>query len=198
MSDYILKKIYPKPKNNNYNDLSYDVEGLYSITHPNDADKISEKILNIFCGDGKFVKIVDITASCGGNLISFCKYFGNVTGIEINKNRFDILTKNIQCYDYKNTKINLINDNCLKYLKNNYHVFFIDPPWGGPKYKKENNIKLYLSGIEISDILLQITNTKLIVLKIPYNYNYNYIEEKYRHVIIMKLKNMIILFIFLN
>jgi len=195
MSNHILVKIYPKPKNNNYNNLSYDVEGLYSITHPSDADKISEKIINI-C-NRQDINIIDTTAGCGGNLISFCKYFDNVTGIEINKNRFDILTKNIQCYGYKDTKIQLINDNCLKYFKHDYDVFFIDPPWGGPKYKKNNNLKLYLSDMDISDILLLIAKNKLVVLKIPYNYNYKYIDEKYKIEHIMKLKNMIILFIFI-
>ena len=38
----VLKKIYPKPRDNNYELLNYDTEGLWSITHPQDADIMSE------------------------------------------------------------------------------------------------------------------------------------------------------------
>ena len=195
MFHHILKKIYPKPKNNNYDNLSYDTEGLYSITHPNDAEQISKQILKI-CNTTN-IKIIDTTAGCGGNLISFCKYFDNVTGIEISKTRFDILNKNLECYNYQNTKIKLINDNCLKYFKNDYDVFFIDPPWGGPKYKKNENLKLYLDDVEISSILLRIPKNKLVVLKIPYNYKYDYIINKYKLEHVMKLKNILILYFYI-
>ena len=41
----VKKKIYPCPKDNNYEYLNYDNEGLWSITHPLEADSISEIIL---------------------------------------------------------------------------------------------------------------------------------------------------------
>ena len=43
----VLKKIFPTPPNNNYNGLNYDEEGLYSITHPKEADLISLSIIRI-------------------------------------------------------------------------------------------------------------------------------------------------------
>jgi hypothetical protein len=63
----VLKKIFPEPKNKNYNNLNYDEEGLWSITHPKEADLISKTILKYNCYDDK---IIDLTAGCGGNLIS--------------------------------------------------------------------------------------------------------------------------------
>lgn len=169
----VLKKIYPEPKNSNYENLNYDTEGLYSITHPLDANKISETILKY---SNKSSSIIDLTAGCGGNLISFGKYFDIVFGLEIDENRFKILLKNINCYNYN---IKIKNDNCINYLDKNFDIYFIDPPWGGPEYKSNNNLKLYLSNIELKDILSKILKKKIVVLKLPYNYNYQYIINNY-------------------
>lgn len=184
----VLKKIYPPPKNNNYNLLNYDEEGLWSITHPKDADIISKTILNF---TNKKHKIIDLTAGCGGNLLSFGKYFDNVTGIENNKNRYNILKSNISCYDYN---INIINDDCFKYLNNNYDIFFIDPPWGGPEYKTNDNLKLYLSKYELKEIIELIPKGKLITIKIPYNYNYDYITKDYKILETHNFNNIVILY----
>ena len=186
----VKKKIFPELKNNNYNDLMYDEEGLWSITHPEYSDSITKTILKYSSSDSH---IVDLTAGCGGNLISFGKYFNNVTGIEIDKNRFNILQNNINVY---NLNINLINDDCINYLDKNYDIYFIDPPWGGPNYKYDNHLKLYLGDLEISDIINKIPKdeNKLIVLKIPYNYNYDYIKIKFNILSVEKYNNIIILY----
>ena len=41
MNNLILKKIYPRPPLNNYTNMAYDIEGLYSITYPIEAKLIS-------------------------------------------------------------------------------------------------------------------------------------------------------------
>ena len=73
----ILKKIYPPPMDNNYEKMDYDEEGLWSITHPNEANNISTNLLKYVNKDNK---IIDLTAGWV-NLISFGKYFNNVTGL---------------------------------------------------------------------------------------------------------------------
>ena len=92
----VLRKIFPIV--NNYNNLNYDKEGLWSITHPKDADIISETIKEL---KNTNISILDMTAGCGGNTISFCKYFLNVTSIELNPDRFSILQNNMQVYGFK-------------------------------------------------------------------------------------------------
>ena len=184
----VKKKIYPCPKDNNYKFLNYDDEGLWSITHPIEADNISEIIVKFNSIESK---IIDLTAGCGGNLISFGKYFDNVVGIENNVDRFSILKNNISCYDYN---INIINDNCCNYLNNDYDIFFIDPPWGGPEYKNNSNLKLYLSNFELRDIINKIPKNKFIVIKIPYNYNYEYIKEEYKILETLYFNNIVILY----
>ena len=169
-----LKKIFPEPSNNDYTGLDYDEEGLYSITHPKEADKISELIIEILGTNN--IHIVDLTAGCGGNMISFIKYFNKVSGIEINKNRYDILKVNLSKYAFNNYE--LINTNSLGINYNNYDVFFIDPPWGGPDYKKNINIELYLSEVKLYDFILMLPKNKLIVLKLPFNYNIDCFTNK--------------------
>ena len=93
MSLNTLKKIFPEPHDQEYTGLNYDIEGLYSITHPKDADLISMTIIEIM-GTNK-CHIIDMTAACGGNMISFSKYFIDVTGIELNKTRFNMLKSNL-------------------------------------------------------------------------------------------------------
>ena len=98
-----LKKVFPEPSNGNYNGLKCDEEGLYSITHPKEADLISETIIEITNTNN--IHIVDMTAGCGGNMISFIKYFSNVTGIEMDKYRFKLLKENLSKYEYNNYEL---------------------------------------------------------------------------------------------
>jgi 16S rRNA G966 N2-methylase RsmD len=189
MNTKVLKKIFPEPPDCNYNNLLLDDEGLWSITHIKDADLISHTIIEIM-GTNK-LNILDMTAGCGGNMISFINNFYHTTGIEINENRFNLLKNNLD--KYKKDNYILINGNSIEYIKSLYDVYYIDPPWGGPDYKNNQSIELYLSNISIYDIIQLIPVNKLIVLKLPFNYNI----DKFNKYILKKiiLNNIIILFI---
>lgn len=168
-----INKIFPKTPNGFF---KYDNEGLWSITHVTDAEYLSKKILQI--ANDINIKIIDMTAGCGGNLISFVLNFKHVTGVELDSNRYDMLKHNVNQYKH-NCNINLINDDCLNQISDEYDVYFFDPPWGGPKYKKEDSVKLYLSEVELRDIIKLINKNKLVVLKLPFNYDYEYIKQEY-------------------
>ncbi len=190
-----LKKIFPEPPNADYYGLKVDEEGLYSITHPKDANIISEIIINIM---GKSdLNIIDMTAGCGGNMISFIKYFKNVIGIEFDKVRYKILKDNLEKYSKKNYQ--LLCGDATKFPFNNYDVdvYFIDPPWGGPEYKNNPNIQLYLSDIKIEDFVSMLPKNKLIVLKLPFNYNIDNLKNNFKNNIIKSvlINNILILFI---
>jgi len=64
------------PLNENVTKLKYDMEGLWSITLPLDADIISNIIFNNINDNNKI--IIDAMASIGGNTISFSKFFNNI------------------------------------------------------------------------------------------------------------------------
>jgi predicted RNA methylase len=185
-----IYKIFPKDNCDNMEKLRYDNEGLWSITHPDTSNTISEEILKLSFELNLNKNIIDLNAGLGGNLLSFANFFDKVGGVEIDDNRFQIL-KN---YNYDN--IQIYHDDCIEIIpkiENNYDIFFFDPPWGGPTYKNHNNITLKLSNINLEDIVNKFEN-KLIILKLPYNY-----ENKFVNIIKkIKLGNICILFIFCN
>jgi 16S rRNA G966 N2-methylase RsmD len=185
-----IKKIFPEPPSGNYNGLKYDEEGLYSITHPKEADIISEAIIEII--NKSDLNIMDITAGCGGNMISFMKYFSFVYGIEIDKTRYNLLKDNLKKYNI-NYEIICDDANNINYSDFNVDVYFIDPPWGGPDYKNNLNLKLYLSNKKIEDFVLMLPKNTLIILKLPFNYNIDNFKDNIIKKILMN--NIMILFL---
>jgi len=167
-----MNKIFPF--NENYNNLKYDIEGLWSITLPDDAEIISNIILNDNNNNNDKI-LIDAMASIGGNTISFAKFFKNIISIEINEIRYNILKNNLECYNINN--VTIINDNCINKLNIDYDIIFFDPPWGGPGYKDKKKIKIKIDDNSLYDIIKTIKNKNkniLIYFKLPYNYD---IEE---------------------
>jgi 16S rRNA G966 N2-methylase RsmD len=153
---------------NDYSLLKKDSEGLWSLTHKKEADKISEIIFDII---GFHSTILDATAGIGGNTISFCNYFKKVVAIEKNTERYNMLIDNVKISHFTNLEI--INNTCIPYLNNKYDVYFFDPPWGGHDYKMHNELTLTLDNISLVNIinLIKIKHNKLCVFKLPRNYN---------------------------
>jgi 16S rRNA G966 N2-methylase RsmD len=190
----MLSNIFPETE---YNKLQYDDEGLYSVTHYIQADQISSLLKNNFINNHN-INILDGTSGIGGNTISFCKYFKNVTALEINKERYNKLVNNINQYNLNN--ITTINHDCIDYLyKNymNYNIYFFDPPWGGPLYKTLTDIRLNLGSKTLYDIALYLKKNKIkdkiLAFKLPFNYDFNEFNEfNYK---LYKIKNYYIIVI---
>jgi hypothetical protein len=166
----MLDKLFPET---NYNNLQYDNEGLYSITNYKEADIISSIIKNNFITNNN-IKIYDGTGGLGGNTISFSKYFKNVTVVEINKERYNMLINNINQYKLSNVKI--INDDSVDFLlknKNNFDVYFFDPPWGGPDYKKQKQLRFKMGGYDLDVLAEKLDVNKLLIFKLPFNYDFS-------------------------
>jgi 16S rRNA G966 N2-methylase RsmD len=154
---------------------------IYSTTPWKEGKIISgiiDKQLRSLLGDSynrKNTIITDATANIGGNTISFyLKGFGKVNAVEIDKLTCDILKNNLDVYGLGNKG----DVHCANYLdlytKLRQDVVFIDPPWGGPKYKEAKLLDLYLGNTNIIDIcktLMEKKLTKIIALKVPVNYN---------------------------
>lgn len=189
MSLKVKEKIFPNFNNIDLDKLKYDSEGLYSISHPEDAQFISDEIKK-FKGTTE-LDIFEGTAGLGGNIISFAKNFKSVTGVEHNEQRFEILENNMNSYNMDNIK--LVKGNCLDHLDINYDVYFFDPPWGGPDYKSYNNLELYIGNKSIPEIIKLLPTNKTVVLKVPYNYNLNLLKDY--DFIIKKLRNILIILI---
>jgi 16S rRNA G966 N2-methylase RsmD len=162
----IIQKIFPSTTNQPL--LKYDLEGIWSISLPSDAELITNIIKKntINCK-----KVFDGTGGLGGNIISFSKNFNLVIAYEINKERFKILENNLNIFDIKN--VQLFNENCLDYLESDADAYFFDPPWGGPEYKFNNKLTIKLGEYKLVQVIekIRIFTNSPIFIKLPSNYN---------------------------
>lgn len=166
----MLNKLFPET---DYEKIQYDAEGLYSITNYKEADIISSIIKHNFEAN-KNLRILDGTGGLGGNTFSFSKNFKSVTTIEINKERYNMLLNNIELYKLKN--VNVINSDSVEFVltnKDNYDVYFFDPPWGGPSYKKQKKLKLKMGKYNLDELIDKFDTNKLVIFKLPFNYDFN-------------------------
>lgn len=195
----LIEKIFPHISQNEK--LKYDQEGLWSITHPTESNKITNIIKNFL--KKKFndnlksnIIITDATAGLGGNTISFSNNFYKVNSIEICKKRFEMLKNNMKIYNFENLK--LYNDNFINIIDNlKQDVIFIDPPWGGPDYKLKKKVNINIDNIELYKIVNSLFGKcKMVCLKLPKNFNVeNFVSNVDYSVYKYNVKNLMILIV---
>jgi len=158
--------------------------GKYSITKPLQGKWIKSILIDFFKAkklNTKFLSIIDANAGIGGDTIYFSKYFKNVYSIEKNKLHFEVLKNNINAINLKNVDLyegnfmNIINNKDNNLLNNIHNILYMDPPWGGPEYKKQKYIDLDIELDEPNEKKLNIVINELypffnvIFLKAPIN-----------------------------
>lgn len=184
-----IDRLFPNVSEMNlYHKLKINQESIMYITIPEDAEQITKIIVNHilkYFPDSFYASITDATAGVGGNTISFSQKFKCVNAIELDQERFNYLSNNINAYQISN--VNLYNNDCQNVIPNlgDNDIIFIDPPWGGKNYKNINKIRLSLNDNNIEDICINFFNKekmisipKLIVIKLPKNYDIQYIYKK--------------------
>ena len=158
-----IMRIFPQLKNSSdYSKLKIDDESLTYITIREIADLTSKIIchhLIKFNINPQKIKIMDYTAGVGGNVLSFSKYFNKVYAVEIDKQRYDNLTNNVDVYECKN--VLCINDSSINFndkflVEINPNVIFVDPPWGGNGYKENESLRLKLGNVAIEELVIDI------------------------------------------
>lgn len=162
-----VKSWFPPTKNPIY----VVKESIYSITKHRDADKISRRIKKLF----NPMVVTDATANVGGNTISFSKHFKKVNAVECNNTTCKALKNNIESYGLKNVTVYCDSYINLKLVQD---VVFIDPPWGGPDYKKYKKLMLYLGDQPINKIIDNIDCN--VALKCPRNFDFGSLSRKYK------------------
>lgn len=194
-SDHIIKKFFVNSYNNKKIDttkIKLSIDAMFSITEPKTAKQMS-KIINKSFPSVKYM--IDGCANIGTTTIIFAQYFKHVYSIEYDIDTFNILKNNIDVYNIQNTT--LFHDDTTLFMKNknklnnikydiNTFCLCLDPPWNGVFYKLEKTIDLYLSNINILDLIKDI-NVKYICIKAPHNYNLAMLYKYFYNITIYRL-----------
>lgn len=168
--------MFPEKKGVDYSKLILTAEGEYSITKRKDGQKILKHILDIT--GTRHLDVTDLTGNVGGDTILFALNFDRVDSIEINKENFDALKNNVKEYDLKNVK--LYHGDSTKLYRWETDILYLDPPWGGPSYKEQTKLDLFLGkeriDLFLEKIFMQDWKPRYTFLKLPSNYNWERFE----------------------
>ena len=171
-SIYFLNEHVHYAKNKNQKLLITNI-GKYSITKPLQGKWMKSIMIDFFKQkklNTKYCTIIDAFAGIGGDSIFFSKYFQHVHAIEKNKTHFEVLKNNIEVLDLNN--VHLYMGNFMHVIQqakliDTKYILYMDPPWGGPEYKKQEMIDL--------EIELDVPNEKKLYEVMNSLYNYYHI-----------------------
>ncbi len=160
--------------------FKYDAEATWSFTDLKIGMDLAKRMIAL-PGITANSRVLDATASVGGNTIAFASQFHHVSAVELDRGRKSMLDENIELVgighivhatycDYAQTVI----------AQTDFDIVFFDPPWG-TDYKSHNKIRIVLSGPEHSDTFESVVaaaarKCKYVVLKLPQNYDLEYLE----------------------
>lgn len=175
-------------------------ESIYSITPYGEAVDTVYLIAHFLKKPVVFLKemtITDGTTNVGGNMIAFCEYFKFVNGVEIKSHHVEFLRNNLDLFGFSNYKL-IEGDITEKFEVLKQDILFLDPPWGGVLYKYYPEVGLYLSGMEVGELISKLPKeTRYVGLKAPFNYKINNIQKNvdYKRMVIYNLRRYIIIMI---
>lgn len=169
-----MEEIFPIQEGVDYQRLRLTAEGEYSVTRRRDADRILS-IMSKIAGNLKTKTITDATGCVGGDTIQFALKCRFVNSIEINEENFKVLQNNVEVYGLEN--VTLHHGDSTKVYNWKSDILFVDPPWGGPNYRENETLELYLVTKRLDEwleeVLLRKIRPNYIFLKLPVNYNFN-------------------------
>ena len=163
--------MFPRRDGVNYLNLKNTEEGSYSVTKYRDSEQFIKIIREVM---PNLTSITDVTACVGGDTINFALHFQRVRSIELNKDNYDALCHNIGVYGLQN--VETFNGDSLNTYNGESDALYIDPPWGGPSYRTQKILDLFISDkrldVWLNEILLRNIRPAFIFVKLPYNYNF--------------------------
>ena len=169
-----MDEVFPLREGIDYKSLVLTPEGEYSVTRRRESDRIMS-IIDKVVGDLKTKTVTDATGCVGGDTIQFALRSRFVNTIELNEENFKALQNNIAVYGLENVTLHF--GDCTRVFNWRTDILFVDPPWGGPNYRENETLDLYLSEKRVDEWLEEVLRRKIrpthIFLKLPHNYNFN-------------------------
>jgi 16S rRNA G966 N2-methylase RsmD len=166
-----VNEVFPNITIDNYDKIKFTEESIYSVSKIDGANRLIEIIKdNMKTSD---IVVTDGTANIGSDTISMAHEFNKINAIEYDKDNYEALKNNVKVLNIKNIKLYQGDTNeIIKDIEQD--VLYVDPPWGGVDYKKENRLKLYMDKKELSQFYLDNKDKfKLFIAKVPKNYDIN-------------------------
>lgn len=167
-----MDKFFPYLEGVDYSKLLLNKEGRYSVTRRSESEQIID-CMYLKIGNLETKSITDATACMGGDTINFALHFEKVFSIEMNPENFKILENNIKAFNCKN--VTLYSGDSTEIINWLSDIVYIDPPWGGPSYRNEKNVELWMGkkrlDLWLDDLMSGPYRPKFVFLKIPFNYN---------------------------
>jgi len=188
-----IGKLFPDVEPDVRSRLILDDVAIYSATDQRISDTMSLTLL-------KFVPpcctVVNATSSAAGNTFSFARHFANVVAVEKNRERFRHLCHNAKVLNAGN--VCCVHSDAVHVLlphrapprqerdDDDPHgrcqflppfpldLVFIDPPWGGPRYRRNAHISLFLSHVPLAQIVKEMAHyavCRYVALKLPNNFD---------------------------
>jgi hypothetical protein len=191
--------MFPRRDGVNYLNLKNTEEGSYSVTKYRDSEQFIKIIREVM---PNLTSITDMTGCVGGDTINFALHFQRVRSIEINKENYNALCHNISVYGLQNVETFL--GDSLKLYDWNSDAIYIDPPWGGPAYRAQKVLDLFISNKRLDIWLIEILNRNnrpaFIFIKLPYNYNFERFDTlpNVEYIKTYKIRNLIFLILKTN
>ena len=176
-------------------------ETIYSCLMPYQISQVSKIFLEAIQSPKN---IVDATAHIGCDTINLARIYpkSEIIAIEKNNENYNLLVKNVNTFVKNKTKISLgckipilaniktLHGDSIEILTQSsevYDLIYLDPPWGGPEYYKQNKLKLIMSGKDIQDIIKDL-KAKVIVLKAPVNFDIERFLIDYPNTVVFPIK----------
>ena len=177
------KSIFDNLSIEKYNKLLFTEESIYSSSKI-EGSKLLKSIISENLSN-KDITITDGTANIGTDSIFLSNYFNKINSVEISNINYNALANNVSVFE--KTNINTILGDIIIVIKNLVQdVIYIDAPWGGRDYKKNDKMKLFLGDLEILDFYKKFRNkAKVFIFKVPYNYDLDYLKNYINNKIII-------------
>lgn len=177
------KSIFDNLSIEKYNKLLFTEESIYSSSKI-EGSKLLKSIISENLSN-KDITITDGTANIGTDSIFLSNYFNKINSVEISNINYNALANNISVFE--KTNINTILGDIIIVIENLVQdVIYIDAPWGGRDYKKNDKMKLFLGDLEILDFYKKFkSKAKVFIFKVPYNYDLDYLKTYINNKIII-------------
>lgn len=184
VDEKIFATHFPKKDGVSHQDVRITDVGVYSMTKPRTADRISAVIASEL--GTKDAVITDAFANVGGACFSLARTFTKVNAIEKEPLHVIYLRHNLKVFNLLSKVTILLGDSLSVIPKLRQDVIFIDPPWGGPSYKSEERLRFPLINgkhhiASVIRDLLKTPGLRLIAMLYPHNFDTEDFKDKLKH-----------------